>query len=78
VDKTEDDYNKENQEVLQKCVAHEKNEKTIIAWGSCGDGNKRIQAYQKTLLEKLSGYEDKLFVIEDGRGKRGLHTLTHQ
>ncbi|HCT65512.1 MAG TPA: hypothetical protein DIC60_09670 [Lachnospiraceae bacterium] len=76
VDKAEEDYNKENQEVIQRCVADEKNEKTIIAWGSCGDGNKRIQAYQKTLLEKLSGYENKLFVIEDGRGKKGLHPLT--
>jgi hypothetical protein len=76
VDKTEEDYNKENQEVIQRCVADEENEKTIIAWGSCGDGNKRIQSYQKTILEKLSGYESKLFVIEDGRGKKGLHPLT--
>ncbi|KXL52890.1 hypothetical protein CLNEO_19140 [Anaerotignum neopropionicum] len=76
VDKTEEDYNKENQEVIQRCVADEKNEKTIIAWGSCGEGNKRIQAYQKILLEKISDYQDKLFVIQDGRGKKGLHPLT--
>jgi len=76
VDKTEEDYNKENQEVIQRCVADEKNEKTIIAWGSCGEGNKRIQAYQKSLLEKLSDYQEKLFVIQDGRGKKGLHPLT--
>lgn len=66
----------ENRETIRKCVADEKNEKTIIAGSSYGEGNKRIQAYPKILSEKLSDYQEKLFVIQDGCGKSGLHPLT--
>ncbi|WMI80554.1 DUF1643 domain-containing protein [Anaerotignum sp. MB30-C6] len=76
VDKSEEAYNQENRETILKCVADESNEKAIIAWGSCGDGNKRIQAYQKSVLDMLSDYKDKLYLIQDERGKKGVHPLT--
>ncbi|NCC17234.1 MAG: hypothetical protein EOM28_13095 [Clostridia bacterium] len=55
--------------------ADEKNEKTISPWGSCDEDNDWIQVYQKILLERLSDYQEKLFVIQDGHGKKGLHPL---
>ncbi|MCI1958005.1 MAG: DUF1643 domain-containing protein [Clostridia bacterium] len=76
VDKSEEAYNKENRETILKCVADESNEKVIIAWGSCGEGNKRIQDYQKIILDMLSDYKAKLYVIQDERGKKGVHPLT--
>ena len=76
VDKTEEAYNKENRETILKCVADVNNEKAILAWGSCGEGNKRIQEYQNILLGMLSEYKGKLYVIQDERGKTGVHPLT--
>lgn len=76
VDDKDESYNKENRETIQKCVADENNKKVILAWGSCGEGNKRIKKYQNLVLDMLSDYKDKLFVIQDERGKRGLHPLT--
>lgn len=76
VDKDEEAYNKENREIILKCVADENNEKAIIAWGSCGAGNQRIQKYQKLVLDMLADYKEKLYVIQDERGKKGVHPLT--
>lgn len=76
VDEKEENYNKENRDTILKCVADERNEKVICAWGTCGDGNKRIKGCENEILKLLSDYQDKLYTIEDERGKRGLHPLT--
>lgn len=75
-DEKEAEFNKENISTIAKCVADESNSIAIIAWGSCGNGNKRVKKIQENILEILEVHKEKLHVIQDGRGKKGLHPLT--
>lgn len=47
----------------------------IIAWGSIGDRNKKVKARQDEVLDLLREYKEKMNIICDPRGKRGLHPL---
>ena len=64
---------KENEK--QIVMSAEKVDTIIIAWGKVGDNNKNIQERQESILNMLGQYEDKLFVIGDHHGNRGLHPL---
>jgi len=47
----------------------------IIAWGSIGNSSKKIKERQNEVLELLYDYKDKMYIICDPNGKRGLHPL---
>jgi hypothetical protein len=53
-------------------------DKVIIAWGKLGENNKKVRDVQKTLLDKLTPYRDKLFEIGNGKGESGFHPLAPQ
>ena len=53
-------------------------DKTILAWGRCGEANKKVQLLQMKLLEKLKPFEHKLFVIANKKGDSGFHPLAPQ
>ena len=50
-------------------------DKTILAWGRCGEGNKKISDLQMEVIENLYPYKDKLFVIASESGEFGFHPL---
>ncbi len=64
---------KENEK--QIVMSAEKADNIIIAWGKVGDNNKNIQEKQEAILNVLSQYEEKFFVIGDHHGKIGIHPL---
>jgi hypothetical protein len=66
----------ENAEFILKSA--ENAEKVIIAWGVCGEGNRKIQEIQRKLLKKLEPFADKLFVIASDKGESGFHPLAPQ
>jgi hypothetical protein len=68
------EVDKENEK--QIAASAEKADGIIIAWGSAGVGNKSIQERQENILNFVSSYEDKLFMICDDRGNRGFHPLS--
>ena len=47
----------------------------ILAWGKGADGNVRIANRAKQVIDLLSEYKEKLFVISDGE-RKGIHPLT--
>lgn len=58
--------------------AAEKASIIVLAWGSCGDNNRRIRKRQIELMKKLMPYEHKVMAIQDNLGRRFLHPLTPQ
>ena len=48
----------------------------IIAWGSFGDGSKKMMQRQEELLEKLKPFRDKTFYISDEYGVKMYHPLS--
>lgn len=47
----------------------------IVAWGSIGENNKKVKERQSNVLELISDYKDKLRIICDPKGRKGLHPL---
>ena len=56
----------------------EKSSKIIIAWGKLGENNAKVRAVQKTLIEKLKPYADRLCEIGNEAGESGFHPLAPQ
>ena len=53
----------------------EKVDSIIIAWGRVGEKSKAIEKRQNELLEKLQGFNDKLYIIGDDKGNELFHPL---
>ena len=53
----------------------ETSDKVIIAWGKIGENNKKIRLLQRKLLEQLTPFEAKLYMIESSIGEVGFHPL---
>ena len=51
----------------------EKVDSIIIAWGRVGEKSKAIEKRQNELLEKLQGFNDKLYIIGDDKGNELFH-----
>jgi len=63
----------ENLDYILESVKH--SDKTILAWGRCGEGNKKISDLQMEVIRNLSPYKDNLFVIASESGEFGFHPL---
>lgn len=55
--------------------AGEKADNIIIAWGTIGQNSKKVKTRQNEVLKLLSNYQDKLQIICDPHGRKGLHPL---
>ena len=64
----------DNDEIILKSA--EKSDKNIIAWGSAGNNSQRVKERQKSILEMLISYNDKICIITDGETGKGYHPLT--
>ena len=64
----------ENDEIILKSA--EKSDRIIIAWGSVGNNSQRVKKRQKSILEMLSDYSEKICIITDGETSKGYHPLT--
>ena len=53
-------------------------DKVIIAWGKIGENNKKIKALQHSLLQKLTPFKDKMYLIANLDGDTGFHPLAPQ
>lgn len=60
-----------------KCMADTAKicDKVIIAWGSAGKTNKKVQERESEVLDLLGQYPEKLFVIANETGNVGIHPL---
>lgn len=56
-------------------AAVEKSETVILAWGSAGSSGKEIEGRVKAVEQLLSSYDNKLYLISDGKYRTGLHPL---
>lgn len=56
----------------------EKVDSIIIAWGKRGSNSKKIEERQKKILDNLSAYKDKVYIISDTNGNVGFHPLAPQ
>ncbi len=65
---------KENENQIVETA--EKADSIVVAWGSVGDSNQAIRRRQESILELLGKFADKIFEINDGQGKAGLHPLS--
>lgn len=63
----------ETDSFIKKCG--EKVDAIIIAWGTIGNSNKKIKERQQEVLELLVEHQDKMYIICDPKGKKGLHPL---
>lgn len=63
----------EANDFIQK--AGERADSIIIAWGTIGNNSKKVKERQNEVIELLSDYKDKMYIICDPKGKRGLHPL---
>ena len=52
-----------------------KSDIVIIAWGSIGEGSKKITGRQEELLEKLKPFRNKMYVICDPYRSIPMHPL---
>ncbi len=52
-----------------------KSDIVIIAWGSIGEGSKKITGRQEELLDKLKPFQDKMYVICDPYRNIPMHPL---
>ena len=64
----------ENDEIILKSA--EKSDRIIVAWGSVGNNSQRVKDRQKSILEMLADYNDKICIITDGETIKGYHPLT--
>lgn len=64
---------KENLDYILESAKY--SDKTILAWGRCGEGNKKISDLQMEVIENLYPYKDKIFVIASESGESGFHPL---
>ena len=62
----------ENDHFIRKYA--EKADIIIIAWGKIGN-SKVVQLRQNELLQLISPYQDKIHIICDKKGNKGLHPL---
>lgn len=72
----EDLVDKENDTYILKSA--NKVEYIIIAWGKVGETNKKIKGRQNEVLDMLKEHKDKLYIIQDNRGREGFHPLAPQ
>lgn len=56
----------------------DKADKVIIAWGKLGENNKKVRELQESLLETLSPFKEKLYIIASNNGEDGFHPLAPQ
>lgn len=66
----------ENDEYMKKSA--ERVNCIILAWGQIGQNNKRVRQRQQEILIQLAPYADKIRIIKDKEGRKGLHPLTPQ
>ena len=52
-----------------------KSDCVIIAWGSFGEGSRKMMQRQEELLQKLSPFQDKMYVICDAYRSIPMHPL---
>ena len=73
-DSLEDLLHPENDIYIEKSAL--KCDSLIIAWGSFGDGSKKMMQRQEELLEKLKPFRNKTFYISDEYGVKMYHPLS--
>lgn len=56
----------------------EKVDTIILAWGKKGENNKKVSNQQNSLIKLLSKYNEKIFVLGDGKGGSWYHPLAPQ
>ena len=56
----------------------DKADKVIIAWGKLGENNKKVRDLQKSLLETLKPFKEKLYIIASNNGEDGFYSLAPQ
>ncbi|WIW70291.1 DUF1643 domain-containing protein [Anaerosinus gibii] len=66
----------ENDEYMKKSA--DKVDYIILAWGQIGQHTKRVRERQQEILVALAPYAEKIRIIKDEHGRRGLHPLTPQ
>lgn len=76
ITKEAEPYHKENFNIIEKTSNKDNIKAIILAWGSITNNNMLAKNLQVELLNRLSDKENMMYVIEDGRGKKGLHPLT--
>ena len=52
-----------------------KSDIVIIAWGSVGEGVRKIMNRQQELLDKLKPFNDKMYIIYDPYSNKAMHPL---
>jgi hypothetical protein len=69
-------YHKENFDIIGKVAMQDNINAIILAWGSIGENNQLARKLQAELFDIFKDRENIIYMIQDGRGKKGLHPLT--